>query len=359
MKIKIILTAALTAVCMISGCSVTPQPTETPTAEPTASPTPVPTPTPTPGPVVRFGTGGIAGVYYSYGKAIGKVLSSKLGIPFNISQTEASKANIKLIEDGNADIGFAQNDVMYYALNGTDFFAEDGAMSNFSAIGACYDSMCHVAAVKGINSIEELKGKNISVGSWESGTCFNARQILDAYGITFDDVNVNTLSFEDSINALREGRIDAFFCTAGIGSEAIEVPASEGRINLLPIDTAHTEILVNKYPYYSANTIPQGRYSGIDEAVPTVSVKSVIIASNKMKVNDVYDITKALFESKKEISQNNPFGAELDAKYAASGLSVEIHPGAAYYYREIGVLPPLEETPEPSVSPEITDEDKE
>ena len=78
-----------------------------------------------------------------------------------------------------------------------------------------------------------------------------------------------------------------------------------------------------------------------------------------MKVNDVYDITKTLFESKKEISQNNPFGAELDAKYAASGLSVEIHPGAAYYYREIGVLPPLEETPEPSASPEITNEDKE
>ena len=80
---------------------------------------------------MRFGTGGIAGVYYSYGKAIGKVLSSKLGIPFNISQTEASKANIKLIEDGNADIGFAQNDVMYYALNGTDFFAEDRGNEQF------------------------------------------------------------------------------------------------------------------------------------------------------------------------------------------------------------------------------------
>lgn len=339
MNIRTLIMAAA-AVCMMAGC------TAPPAAEPTASPTAVPTASPTPEPVMRMGTGGISGIYYSYGKAVGKVLSSCLGMPFNISQTQGSKENIKLIEHDMADLALAQNDVMYYAYNGTDLFAEDGAMTEFSAMAGCYEEICQIAAVNEITSIEELKGKNVSVGSWESGTSFNARQILEAYGISFDDITVHNLSFEDSANALREGRIDAFFCTSGLGSEAVTVLAEEGRINLLPVDAEHAAVLTEKYPFYGISAVPAGAYAGITADIPTVSVKSVFIVSDKLDNNTVYDMTRALFENKIEIAANHPVGEALDPAYAVSGLSVDIHPGAAYYYREIGVLPPLSNSAE-------------
>lgn len=337
MKIKALI-LAIAAIFIMSGC------TAQPAAEPTALPTAVPTASPTPEPVMRMGTGGISGVYYSYGKAVGKVLSSCLGMPFNISQTEGAKENIKLIESNIADLALAQNDVMYYAKTGTDLFAEDGAMKGFSAMAACYDEMCHIAATKEITSVAELKGKNVSVGSWEGGTEFNARQILEVYGISFDDITVHNLSFEDSANALREGRIDAFFCTSGLGPEALTALADEGRINLLPVDAEHMAVLAEKYPFYISSVVPAGTYSGIDDDIPCAAVKAVFIVSNKLDNNDVYDMTRALFESKNKIAASHSKGNELDPVYASSGLSVDIHPGAVYYYREIGALPPLNET---------------
>ena len=352
MKIKTLI-LAIVAAFLMTGCTAGVGPFA-PTPSPSPSPTPEPTVSPTPEPVMRMGTGGISGVYYSYGKAVGKVLSTRLGMPFNISQTQGAKENIKLIEHNMADIALSQNDVMYYAQNGIDMFTEDGAMKKFSAMAACYDEMCQIVAVKDITSVDELKGKNISVGSWEGGTLFNARQILEAYGISFDDITVHNLSFEDSANALREGRIDAFFCTSGSGVEAVSVLAEEGRVNLLPVDGEHISLIMQKYPFYIPSVVPKGTYKGIDADIPCVAVKSVFIVSNELEDNEVYDMTRALFEGKREIGENHPKGRDLDPLYAVSGLSVDIHPGAAYYYREIGVLPPLEVTPAPTQVPSPT-----
>ena len=137
--------------------------------------------------------------YYSYGTAVSQILSSEVGASFTIEATGASKANIQLIASGESDMARVQNDVVYYAYTGTDLF-EGEKIEGFSAMAGLYAEVCQIIAdpSAGIDSIEDLVGKNVSVGDAGSGVEFNAKQILAAYGISFDDINVQNLSFGDS-----------------------------------------------------------------------------------------------------------------------------------------------------------------
>lgn len=288
---------------------------------------------------INFGTGGTTGTYYAYGGVLANILSAELeGVTINVQSTGASKANILQVEDKEADMAIVQNDVMYYAYNGTDLFSDVGAVKGFSALGAVYAETCQIISVGDIKTIEDLKGKRISVGDAGSGVEFNARQILEAYGITFDDIKVNNLSFGDSADAIKDGKIDAFFCTAGAPTTAIVELATTKSINVLAIDDAHAKTLMEKYPFYTQFAIPGGSYKGIDNDVMTVSVKATLIVSNDISEDVVYRMTKTMFDKKAAISESHAKGAELDPAYAVAGISVPFHPGAAKYYKEVGVL---------------------
>ena len=165
---------------------------------------------------IRFATGGTTGTYYAYGGVISQTLQEVLpDISLTVHSSGASKANIFEIVDGEADMALVQNDVADYAYKGTDLFEKDGPSKGFSALGGAYSEVVQVVANSSINSIADLKGKTVSVGDAGSGTEFNARQLLDAYGLSFNDIKVQNLSFGDSAEALKDGKIDAFFCVAG------------------------------------------------------------------------------------------------------------------------------------------------
>ena len=168
-------------------------------------------------------TGGNTGTYYGYGMAMSTILSEKTGIAFDVQPSGASKANIQAIQLGDANMAVVQNDVMYYAYTGTDLFA--GAQTqDFAALAVLYPELCQIIATKesGIKTVADLKGKNVSVGDAGSGVEFNARQILEIYGIDMDkDINKQNLGFGPSADALKDGKIDAFFCVAGIPTTAI------------------------------------------------------------------------------------------------------------------------------------------
>lgn len=288
---------------------------------------------------LSLATGGTTGTYYAYGGVLANVLSDKNeDLDITVQSTGASKANIFLIEDKDADMAIVQNDVMYYAYTGTDLFEEDGQVKSFSAAGALYNEACQVVSTKGINSIADLKGKNVSVGDAGSGTEFNAKQILAAYGISFDDIKVQNLSFGDSADALKDGKIDAFFCVAGAPTTAIVELATTNDINLLQIDDAHAKALIDKYPFYTKTIVPKGSYKGVDKDVQTLTVKATLIVSNDLDEETVYNVVKGIFENKDTITENHAKGAELDVNYAVKGISTPFHPGAEKYFKEVGAL---------------------
>lgn len=287
---------------------------------------------------LKMATGGTTGTYYAYSGAVSQVLSQKVNnLSFNVQSTGASKANIYLVSDKEADMGIVQNDVMYYAYNGIDLF-EGEKISGFSAMAGLYAEVCQIVSKKEITSIADLKGKRVSVGDVGSGVEFNARQILEAYDMTFDDIVVSNLSFGDSATALKDDKIDAFFCVAGAPTTAIVELATSNQINLLEIDDEHVAKLIEKYPFYTKFSVPGGYYKGVDTDVQTVAVVATYIVSDSLSEDLVYNMTKALFENADEIANAHPKGAELNPEYSVSSISIPIHPGAEKYYKEIGVL---------------------
>lgn len=288
---------------------------------------------------MTMGTGGTTGTYYAFGGVIANVINAKdVGVEINVQSTGASKANIYLVHDGEADLAIVQNDVMDYGYNGTDLFAAEGKADGFRTVAALYAEVCQVVSTKDITSIADLKGKRVSVGDAGSGVEFNARQILEAYGMTFDDIEVNNLGFGDSSDALKDGKIDAFFCTAGAPTTAIVELATTNDINLLEVDDEHAAKLAAAYPYYTTYPIPGGSYKGVDNDVQTVAIKATLICSPDLAEDTVYNLTKAIFDNQAEIAAAHAKGQELSLEYATTGISVPFHPGAEKYFKEVGAL---------------------
>ncbi|MBQ3006451.1 MAG: TAXI family TRAP transporter solute-binding subunit [Clostridia bacterium] len=287
---------------------------------------------------IQVGTGGSTGTYYGFCNVISSLLKEKTGANLMIQSSGASKANILNIEDGIVDMAIVQNDVMDYAYNGTSLFAEDGAIKSFSTLGAAYAEVCQIVAKadSGIKTVADLKGKKVSVGDSGSGVEFNAQQILGAYDITFEDIDKQNLSFQASADALKDGKIDAFFCTAGAPTVAITDLATTTGIVLVEIDAEHLAKLQEDYGFYAAYTVPAGTYTGIDADATTVAVKATFIVSNELDEETVYQLTKAIYENKDEYSHEK--AAEMNLEYAVSSISVPFHPGAERYFKEVGAL---------------------
>ena len=287
---------------------------------------------------IQVGTGGTTGTYYGFCNVISTILKEKTGANLVINSSGASKANILDIADGIVDMAIVQNDVMDYAYNGTSLFEKDGAIKSFSTLGAAYAEVCQIVAKadSGIKTVADLKGKKVSVGDSGSGVEFNAQQILGAYDITFEDIDKQNLSFQASADALKDGKIDAFFCTAGAPTVAITDLATSTGIVLVEIDAEHLAKLQQDYGFYAEYKVPAGTYKGIDADATTVAVKATFIVSNDLDEETVYQLTKAIYENKDAYTHDK--AKELSLEYAVSSISVPFHPGAEKYYKEVGAI---------------------
>jgi len=288
---------------------------------------------------LNYATGGTSGTYYGFSGVIANVLNEKLKGTLNlkVESTGASKANIQMLQSGDADIAIVQNDVMYYAYTGTDLFAGGDPITDFSAVASCYPEYVQILASKDITSIDQLAGKRVSVGDAGSGTEFNAKQILGAYGLSFDDIKVSNQSFADSADSLKNGTIDAAFVVAGYPTTAVTELATNFDFNLLPIDDEHAAKLQSDYGFYYYGVIPANTYSPVKEDVPAVAVMATIVASNKVSPDAIYAFVKGLFDYKADITAGHVKGNELDLNTAISGVSIPWHDGAAKYYTEMGL----------------------
>ena len=215
---------------------------------------------------INIATGGTAGTYYPIGGAIAEVLN-KNGMNASAQSTGASVANINMLKDKQVELAIVQNDITYYAVNGEEMFKDSGKVENLTGIASLYPETCQfvVREDSGIKKIEDLKGKRVAVGAAGSGAEANARQILEAYGITYDDVDEQFLSFAEGSYALKDGTVDAAFVTAGYPTASVQDIASQNKIRLLPIGDEQIKKLNEKYPFYTKTTVPAGTYQGFDE----------------------------------------------------------------------------------------------
>ena len=287
---------------------------------------------------MTMGTGGTAGTYYAFGGVLGQYIQNKAGIEVNVVSTDGSKANIESIDSGDYQLGTVQSDVMAYAWAGSRSFESNGAINSFRVVGGLYAEAVQLITMDpNVKSVADLAGKSVSIGAPGSGTYFNAMDVLGAAGLTEADIKPQYQSFADSTDALKDGKIDAAFIVAGAPTAAITELCTTNDAYLVPIDGAVADKLMADCPFYTSYSIPAGTYKGQDADVTTVTVKATLIVSASASDDDVYNLTKAIFDNVDAIAAENGKGKELSVENATSGMSAPFHAGAAKYYAEKGV----------------------
>ena len=291
------------------------------------------------GGTLTFTTGGESGTYYAFGGVIAQDVSANTGTTVTAISSGGSKANVLLLQSGDAQLGFCQSDVMAYAYDGTRTFEDAGAYKDFSTVANLYMEQVQIVTCNpDIKTVADLKGKKVSIGDAGSGVYFNAVDVLTAYGLDVEkDIIPNYQGFGDSADSLKDGTIDAAFIVAGAPTTAITSLATTKDVYLVSLDDEHIDKLLAESPYYSKTVIPEGTYEGTPEAT-TVAVGAVVIARDDVSEDDIYNFVSDIYENAGSLSHGK--AAELDLEFAASVTAVPYHAGAAKYFAEKGITVP-------------------
>ena len=294
---------------------------------------------------IRFGAAGVGGMYYPFANAFTELASKdETGINWKVKSTAGSAANLRLLSDNYIELGIAQADLIEDAYYGKGTF-HSGKYRGYKAVASLYPEACQIVVRKDsdITSLDDLEGKNVSVGEEESGTERNATQILEMCGLPDNLVNTKNIDYTDAADQLAEKKIDAFFCTAGICTTVIEELTKECDIRLLEIPESCRQKLKKAYSFYDDYVIPAGTYSGQTEDIQTISVQSVLLASSTLSEKTVQKLTASLFKHIKDIQYSISINLQLTPQEAVKGITIPFHPGAETYYKLEGVeLPEVE-----------------
>ena len=246
---------------------------------------------------MTMGTGSPSGTYYAYGGVLSQYITNNAGVTANAVSTQGSKDNIQGIDAGDYQLGTVQSDVMHYAWNGTRSFETDGKIDTFRTVAGLYAEAVQLVTVNPeIKSVADLKGKKVSIGAAGSGVYFNAIDVLTAAGLTENDIKPQYQNFDDSADALKDGKIDAAFIVAGAPTNAItELSMTNGNVRIVPIDGDIATKLMNDNTFYSVYKIPANTYKNQTEEVTTVTVKATLIVDANASEDDVYNLTAAIF----------------------------------------------------------------
>jgi TRAP transporter TAXI family solute receptor len=306
---------------------------------------------------LSIATGGTGGVFYPYGGGIAKIISENIpNVEATAEVTAASVDNLKFLKQGTSDLAFTMADTAQDAAQGADAFADFGRVPA-RTLAMLYSSYVHLVTVagSGIERVADLRGRTVSIGSPGSGTAILAGRILAAAGINPQrDLRTQSLGVAQSADALKDGKIDAFFWNGGLPTAAVvELVNSPGisptfipTEDMLPrLQQSHGELL-----YYRA-VIPKATYSTPAD-VPVVAVANLLVVSETMPEPLAYDITRLLFEKQDELAAIHPQARELSLSTALTGSPVPFHPGAIRYYRERGVWPASTDPPQAARRPD-------
>jgi len=283
-------------------------------------------------------TGSTGGAYYPIGGALAQILNQYVPSTNVAAQTgNASVANCNLIRNHEIESAFAQNNVAYWAYKGTEIFAGKKSVDNMRAIASLYPETIQIVARRSanINKVSDIKGKRVVVGAPGSGTEIDARKLLVAHGITYDDIKEDFLDFGGAAQRLKDGQADAAFVTAGYPTSSVIDLSATTDIVLVPIEPEMIDKLIAESQYYTKTVIPGKTYSGINVDVPTLNLMALWIVDAEQPTELIYRFTKALWKHRDELEKVHGKCKDITFSTALDGLGIPLHPGAEKYYREM------------------------
>lgn len=292
---------------------------------------------------VSIAAGWVTGAYFPMAGAISRIAYQNLqdqGIRVTAESSGASVANAKLIGVGDTDFAILQNDIASYAFNGTAPLF-DAAIPNLLGVCTLYPEHVQIIARKDakINSPADLKGKRVAIGPVGSGTTANVHQILEAWGLTVNDLaRAEQLTASQSADYIKDGRLDAAFFTVAVGAAVIMDTALVVDVNVVPVDGPNADKLIEKYPFYAKQSVKAGTYRGNDADVPTVSVMAMLSARADLEEDIVYVILKAMYENVSQLHEAHAMFKDIAAETGLVGMSIPLHPGAKKYFTEAGII---------------------
>lgn len=293
---------------------------------------------------LSIATGGTGGVYYPYGGAIARVISAHLpGVEATAEVTAASVDNLKLIRDRKSDLGFVLADSLAEAVKGEGVFRAGGA-APVRALAVLYVNYTHLVARGGIGvtRVADLRGKAVSIGAAGSGTELIATRVLRAAGLDpARDIRPMSLGVSQSVDALKDGKADAFFWSGGVPTAAVLDLANTPGVSwaLLANDDVLPSLQAKHGPgLYAKAIIPRVAYAGLEADVPVVGVANLLVVHAGMSDQLAYDLTRLLFEHQAELVIVHAEAAHLSLATAMAGSPAPFHPGALRYYRERGAV---------------------
>ncbi|TWH36313.1 MULTISPECIES: TAXI family TRAP transporter solute-binding subunit [unclassified Aminobacter] len=284
-------------------------------------------------------TGGTSGVYYPLGVALSEIYGQGIeGARTQVQATKASVENLNLLQVGRGEIAFSLGDSLRDGWEGNKEAGFPGKLDKLRGIAAIYPNYVQIVASKesGITTLEELKGKSLSVGAPASGTELNARAIFAAAGLTYQDLGkIEYLPFAESVELIKNRQLDSTLQSAGLGVASLRDLATSVPINVVAVPA---EVVEKIGAPFMAVTIPAGTYEGQAEDVPTAAVGNFLVSHEGVSEETAYQMTKLLFENLDKLAAAHAAAKAIDVKKAVDGMPVPLHPGAERYYREVGVL---------------------
>lgn len=283
--------------------------------------------------IVTIATGGASGPYNIIGSTLAETYSSQYGVNSRTQTTGASVENVNLIKEDKIEMAFTMSDVVSQAVEGTEGFTEP--TDKISQIAALYPNYVQIVttADSGIETFEDLRGKRIAVGDQNSGVEVNARMLLEGYGITYDDIDVDYLGYAEAADGLRAGQIDAAFLTSGLPNASLLELSETLDIRMVSISPEDVERVAEDQSYFIALDIPADTY-GNEEAVPTAAIMNALVVHSDMSEDDVYELTKTFFENLDTLENSHQAAADITLEAAQEGLVAPLHPGAQRYFDE-------------------------
>ncbi|OFS84409.1 C4-dicarboxylate ABC transporter [Oligella sp. HMSC05A10] len=285
-------------------------------------------------------TGGQSGVYYPVGVALAQHYAENIpNVRATAQVTKASAENMNLLQAGRGEIGFSLADTVEDAWNGREEAGFKAKLDKLRGVSRLYNNYVHIIvnAESGIDSLDDLKGKRISVGAARSGTELNARAIFKAAGLEYGDFSkVEYLSFGESVELMKNRQIDATLQSAGLGVASIRDLASAVKIKVIPISK---EVLAKiDSQAYVADVIPANTYDGQSEDVPTAAIPNYLVTHSGVSDDLAYEMTKVLYEKLDNLKNAHNAINAMDIKQAVTGMPVPLHPGAEKFYKEKGII---------------------
>jgi uncharacterized protein len=309
----------------------------------------------------RIGTAATGGSFFEIGAVLASAISSPVegaacsgngecGVPGLVAVAEATQGsveNLKLVNSGQLDSGFAQADLAAMAYAGSGPFADEGPMHRLRAIASLFPEALQIVVRvdSPIRSVADLEGKVVAVGDQGSGTAAIARVLFGVAGLADGDVERKFIKPAQAAEEMKAGQIDALILAGSYPVPAIEELAAAMPIRLVPVTGAVAARLQEKFPFYGGSAVPAGTYRNVDTDVPTVGFFALWVVRDDADEGLVHDITRAAWsdDAKRLFAGLDPIGRQITLANALKGMSLPLHPGAARFYREKGI--PLRDLP--------------